>query len=83
MASEVTKRLRDRRLNVWEQCKALADGAATENRAFTAEEQGKWDVLNEEMDTLSSVPLRPTPRSTGSTPTPRARSWRRTPFTSS
>jgi len=54
VASEVTKRLRDRRLNVWEQCKALADLAATENRAFTAEEQGKWDVLNEEMDTLDT-----------------------------
>lgn len=54
MASEVTKRLRDRRLNVWEQCKALADLAATENRAFTAEEQGKWDVLNEEMDNLDT-----------------------------
>ncbi len=52
MASEVTKRLRDRRLNVWEQCKSLADTAATENRAFTAEEQGSWEVLNEEMDNL-------------------------------
>lgn len=52
MPSEVTKRLRDRRLNVWEECKALADVAATENRSFSAEEQGKWDVLNEEMDTL-------------------------------
>jgi HK97 family phage major capsid protein len=52
MASEVTKRLRDRRLNVWEQCKSLADTAATENRAFSAEEQGSWEVLNEEMDNL-------------------------------
>jgi HK97 family phage major capsid protein len=52
MPTEVTKRLRDRRLNVWEECKALADTAATENRSFSAEEQGKWDVLNEEMDTL-------------------------------
>jgi len=52
MASEVTKRLRDRRLNVWEECKALADAAASENRAFSAEEQGKWEVMNEEMDTL-------------------------------
>jgi HK97 family phage major capsid protein len=52
MASEVVKRLRDRRLNVWEECKALADTAATENRAFSAEEQGKWAVLNEEMDEL-------------------------------
>ncbi len=54
MASEVTKRLRDRRLNVWEQCKTLADRAATENRSFSAEEQGSWDVLNEEMDTLDT-----------------------------
>lgn len=52
MASEVTKRLRDRRLNVWEQCKSLADNAATENRSFSAEEQGQWEVLNEEMDNL-------------------------------
>ena len=52
MPSEVTKRLRDRRLNVWEECKAIADVAATENRNFSAEEQGKWEVLNEEMDTL-------------------------------
>ena len=52
MASEVTKALRDRRLKVWEQCKGLADEAAQENRAFTAEEQGSWEVMNEEMDTL-------------------------------
>jgi HK97 family phage major capsid protein len=52
MASEVVKRLRDRRLQVWEQCKALADAAATENRAFTAEEQGSWSVMNEELDNL-------------------------------
>ena len=52
MASEVTKALRDRRLKVWNECKSLADDAANENRAFTAEEQGKWEVMNEEMDTL-------------------------------
>jgi HK97 family phage major capsid protein len=52
MASEVTKALRDRRLKVWEECKGLADRAASENRAFSAEEQGTWDVMNEEMDTL-------------------------------
>jgi HK97 family phage major capsid protein len=54
MASEVTKRLRDRRLNLWEQCKELAESAATENRNFSAEEQGKWDVLQEEMDNLDT-----------------------------
>src|SRR5229473_1570203 len=52
MASEVTKRLRDRRRQVWEQCKTLAEDAANENRAFSAEEQGSWEVMNEEMDTL-------------------------------
>lgn len=52
MASEVTKQLRDRRLRVWEETKALATQAAEENRNFSAEEQGKWDVLNEEMDNL-------------------------------
>ncbi|MGH3518805.1 MAG: phage major capsid protein, partial [Haloechinothrix sp.] len=50
--SEVSKRLRDRRQNVWEQAKALADTAAEENRAFSAEEQGSWDALNEELDNL-------------------------------
>jgi len=54
MASEVTKRLRDRRLSVWEEAKGLADTAATENRAFSAEEQGKWDVLNGELDQLDT-----------------------------
>lgn len=52
MASEVTKSLRDRRQNLWMECRALAETAANENRNFTAEEQGKWDVLNEEMDNL-------------------------------
>lgn len=52
MASEVTKRLRDRRRSVWEECKTLAEDAANENRSFSAEEQGKWEVMNEEMDTL-------------------------------
>lgn len=50
--SEVVKRLRDRRLNVWEQAKGLADTAADENRAFQAEEQSSWDSLNAELDAL-------------------------------
>lgn len=50
--SEIAKRLRDRRLNVWEQARALADTAAEENRAFSAEEQGTWDALNSELDAL-------------------------------
>ncbi len=50
--SEMTERLRERRLNVWEQAKTLADRAAEENRAFSSEEQGQWDALNEEIDKL-------------------------------
>ncbi len=50
--SEVVKRLRDRRLNVWEQAKELADRAAEENRAFTPEEQSSWDSSNGELDAL-------------------------------
>jgi HK97 family phage major capsid protein len=50
--SEITKQLRDRRLNVWEQAKAVAAAAADQNRAFSAEEQGTWDALNGELDQL-------------------------------
>ena len=52
MANEIAKRLRDRRLNVWEQAKELADKAVEDNRAFTAEEQGTYEALNEELDAL-------------------------------
>lgn len=52
--SEIVKRLRDRRTNVWEQAKELADRAADENRAFSAEEQGTWDGLNAELDALDT-----------------------------
>jgi HK97 family phage major capsid protein len=54
MASEVAKRLRDRRMNVWNEAKALAETAAEENRNYTPEEQGKWEALNEEMSTLDT-----------------------------
>lgn len=50
--SSVVDRLRERRANVWEQAKALADVAADENRNFSAEEQGTWDALNGEIDQL-------------------------------
>lgn len=50
--SDVVKRLRERRANVWEQAKTLADKAADENRAFSGEEQSSWDALNAELDAL-------------------------------
>lgn len=45
-------RLRESRLNVWEQAKTLAERAADENRAFSGEEQAQWDTLNAELDAL-------------------------------
>lgn len=52
--SEMLDKLNTRRNNVWEQMKALADAAADENRSFSAEEQGSWDVMNEELDKLDA-----------------------------
>jgi HK97 family phage major capsid protein len=52
VASEVAKRLRDRRQNVWGEAKSIAESAAQENRALTDEEQGKWDAMQEEMGKL-------------------------------
>ena len=54
MASEVAKRLRDRRMNVWNDAKGIAETAAEENRALTDEEQGRWDALQEEMTKLDT-----------------------------
>lgn len=54
MASEVAKRLRDRRMNVWQEAKGIAESAATENRALSDEEQGRWDALQEEMQKLDT-----------------------------
>ena len=50
--SEIIKRLRDRRLNVWENAKAIAERSVEENRTMSPEEQGQWDGLNAELDAL-------------------------------
>ncbi|KPC72205.1 hypothetical protein ADL26_15210, partial [Thermoactinomyces vulgaris] len=52
--SDMLNKLNERRNNVWEQAKALADTAANDNRSFSAEEQGTWDALNEELDKLDA-----------------------------
>ncbi|MGC5330990.1 phage major capsid protein [Micromonospora sp. DT62] len=52
--SEIANRLRERRNNVWEQAKGLADRVADENRNFTGEEQRQWDELNAELDGIDS-----------------------------
>ena len=54
MPSEVAKRLRDRRLSVWEEAKGIAEKAAEENRSLSEEEQGRWDALQEEMQKLDT-----------------------------
>ncbi|MGH8950180.1 MAG: phage major capsid protein [Acidimicrobiia bacterium] len=50
--SDTIKRLRESRLNVWEQAKAVAERAADENRALDAQEQAQWETLNAELDAL-------------------------------
>jgi len=52
--SDMLNKLNERRQNVWNQAKELADAAADENRSFTAEEQGTWDSLNEELNKLDA-----------------------------
>lgn len=48
--SEVVKRLRESRQQVWKQATALADVASDEGRTFSAEEQASWDTMNAELD---------------------------------
>jgi hypothetical protein len=50
--SEVAKKLRDRRLNVWNQAMEVVDRAAEENRELSPEEQGTYEALNGEIDKL-------------------------------
>lgn len=50
--SDLIKTLRERRANVWEQAKTLADRVADENREFSGEEEGSWVSLNAELDKL-------------------------------
>lgn len=52
MASEVAKTLRDRRLQAWNEARALLDTSTEEKRALSAEEEGKFTVLNTEIDKI-------------------------------
>lgn len=52
--SDMLTALQNRRNNVWEQMKALADAASEANRSFSAEEQGSWDAMNAELDQLDA-----------------------------
>lgn len=42
--------LRQQRLKVWEQAKAIADKASDENRSFNGEEETEWQRLNAELE---------------------------------
>jgi len=50
--SEIAKRLRDRRLNLVNEMRALVDEATENNRDFTVEETGKLAAIDEEIDRL-------------------------------
>ena len=52
--SEVAKRLRDRRLNVWNEARSIIEKGAEENRELSAEEQGTWQRMMEELDTIDA-----------------------------
>jgi HK97 family phage major capsid protein len=53
MASELAKRLNDQRNRMWDQCKEITERALEENRSeLTAEEHGKFEGLNEQIDNL-------------------------------
>lgn len=52
--SDMLNKLLERRNNVYEQMKEIADRASEENREFTAEEQGSWDAMNGELDKLDA-----------------------------
>lgn len=50
--SEVAKNLQDRRQQVWEAAKGVADKAAEEHRNMTGEEERQWDEATAELDAL-------------------------------
>lgn len=52
MSDDMVRRLRDRRHQVWNEAKGIADSASDENRSFSAEEQGRFEALNSEIDQL-------------------------------
>ena len=51
MSALVTK-LREQRLQTWEQAKAAAEAAAEEKRSMTGEEERQWDEANSELSKL-------------------------------
>lgn len=52
MSDDLIKRLAERRMNVWEQAKALLEDAESEGRALTSEEDAQWTAMNGDLDAL-------------------------------
>jgi HK97 family phage major capsid protein len=50
--SEVAKNLQDRRQQVWEAAKGIADKAAEEHRNMSGDEERQWDEATSELDAL-------------------------------
>jgi len=49
MITLATAQLRNRRMAIWVQAASIADQAATENRAFTADEEYEWYAAMSEL----------------------------------
>lgn len=52
MSDELMRKLSERRMNVWEQAKALLEDAESESRALTSEEEAQWTAMNGDLDAL-------------------------------
>jgi hypothetical protein len=53
-AAEVARLLRERRLSLWEEYKAIANGAALEHRELDGEERARSAALQDEMSGIDS-----------------------------
>ena len=55
MSFDHINRISVERAKIWEQAKALLDGAATESRNFDAEEQAQFDRMTADLDALDAT----------------------------
>ncbi len=52
--SELIKKMAERRMNVWEQAKAILDAAERDGRDLTAEERANFDKASKDLDEIRS-----------------------------
>lgn len=52
MSDELIKRLSEKRMNTWEQAKALLETVEAEGRELSAEEEANWQRANADLDSL-------------------------------